>query len=131
MKLVFDTYDEFKGFAMSGGACPSHLGFKDTDETCEAMAVECCKCWKKCGLDIEIKENPVKTISLKFELPMCPYWDPITKKPKHTCGSCRCESEGNTVSNAEYGVMAGGDRYCCLGDDIDIRAGIVEAVKED
>lgn len=130
MKIIFDTYEEFRKFAMEGGACPSDYGFKDGPEPCYPKTKECVLCWKRCGMDIEIKENPVKKIALVFDLPMCPYWDPITKKPKHTCNGCHCESEGNSVTNAEYAIMAGGDRYCCLGDDIDIRAGIVEAVKE-
>ena len=131
MKIICDTYEEFRKFAMDGGACPSDYGFKDRPEPCTNDLEDCVKCWKNCGMDIEIKENPKKKITLEFDLPMCPYWNPITKTaPGGTCGSCRCESEGNTVSNAEYGVMAGGDRYCCLGDNIDIRAGIVEAVKE-
>lgn len=133
MKLLFDTYDEFKEFAM-GGSCPSSIGFNDTneDELCAGFATcDCLKCWMKCGADIVIKENPTKKITLQFDLPMCPYWDPITKTARHTCGGCHCEEDGNTVGHATYGIMAEGDRYCCLNDDIDIRAGIVEAVKED
>lgn len=131
MKLIFDTFEEFRKFAMEDSVCPSDLGFNDVIEPCYGPSEECVLCWKKCGMDIEIKENLTKKVTLEFELPMCPYWDPITKKPSHTCNGCHCESEGNTVSNAEYAVMADGDRYCCLGDDIDIRAGIVGAVKED
>ena len=131
MKIIFDTYEEFRKFAIKGGACPSDYGFKNRPEPCQIQSEECVLCWKKCGLDIEIKENLTKKIALEFDLPMCPYWDPITKTAKHTCGGCHCESEGNTVGNADYGVMVDGDRYCCLSDDIDISAGIVEAVKED
>lgn len=131
MKFIFDTYEEFRKFTMNSNACPSDLGFCDSTEYCAECNTECCKCWMKSELDIVIKENPKKKISMEFELPMCPYWDPITKTAKHTCGGCHCESEGNTVGNAQYGVMVDGDRYCCLDDDVDIRAGIVEVVKED
>jgi hypothetical protein len=131
MQLTFDTYEEYKKVTMDGSGCPSDFGFMDCDVSlCRAHSESCISCWMNSGADIVIKENPTKKITLEFDLPMCPYWDPITKTARHTCNGCHCESEGNTVVNAEYAVMANGDRYCCLGDDIKIRAGIVEAVKE-
>lgn len=32
MKMIFDTYEEFRKFAMECSACPSAYGFKDMTE---------------------------------------------------------------------------------------------------
>ena len=131
MKMIFNTYEEFMKL-IDGNACPSNMGFVEFEgEKCNMDTDSCYKCWMNCGIDIEIKENIKRKVSMEFELPMCPYWNPITKESRHTCGGCHCEEEGNTTANAEYGVMADGDRYCCLGDDINIRASVVDVVKED
>lgn len=129
MEMIFDTYEHFKMFVKDSESCPEDFGYNGF-KNCKPYTDDCLKCWLESGVKIEIKENLTKSITLQFDLPMCPYWDPITKTARHTCGGCRCLEDGNSIGNAVYGVMADGDRYCCLGDDVDIRAGIVKEVRD-
>lgn len=76
MKMVFDTYEEFKKFAVDGNACPSDLDFKDTKKCCEPHSTDCYECWKNCGVDIEIKE----TLKHKICLIYSPSYERARKK---------------------------------------------------
>lgn len=67
-------------------------------------------------------------INITVEAEECPYWNYETHTPGHTCGSCDCFWEGNTIHNVHYGVMVGKDRYCLL--DCKVYPKILESVKE-
>ena len=68
-------------------------------------------------------------INITVEAEPCPYWDYDTHTRGHTCGSCECFWEGNTIDNAKYGVMVDGDRYCMLG--VKLYSKIVESIEGD
>ena len=76
----------------------------------------------------ETEENPKTKINLQLELNLCPYWDIKTHISSHTCGSCHCTSEGNSIENAQLGVMVDGDRYCML--ECDIYGEVVKKLEE-
>ena len=57
-------------------------------------------------------------INITIEIQDCPYWNYDEHKPKHTCRGCECLWEGNTIRNANYGVMVGIDRYCTIDSKI-------------
>ena len=58
----------------------------------------------------------------------CPYWDYSNHTCRHTCNSCRCMEEGNTLDGVrEGGLRIGDDRYCTLFSKVD--ASILSNVK--
>lgn len=55
MKIIFDSEEQKAEFEyMMGGCCPSILGLKgDCDHN--IYKTECDTCWKRCGLEMEIR----------------------------------------------------------------------------
>lgn len=76
----------------------------------------------------EMVDTPKAKINLQLELELCPYWDAKTHTRTHDCNSCHCASEGNSIDNAQCGVMVGLDRYCML--DCDIYGEVVKKLEE-
>lgn len=68
-------------------------------------------------------------INLQLELELCPYWDAKTHTRTHDCHGCHCASEGNSIHNAQSGVMVGLDRYCML--DCDIYGKVIKKLEEE
>ena len=77
-------------------------------------------------LNKPIKEP--KNIRMDVKLEPCSYWDFVKHEPRHTCNGCMCCDQGNTLQNAEYGVMIHGDRYCAIGANI--KATFVKTIGE-
>ena len=57
-------------------------------------------------------------INITIEVEDCPYWNYDEHKPEHTCVGCECLWEGNTIHNANYGMMVGMNRYCTINSKI-------------
>ena len=74
MKIIFDSEEQKKKMLMvlsgSDEMCPSDFGFNDEDPfECEPdNPTYCFECWKRCGLEMEVKETEIKRIS-KGEMP--------------------------------------------------------------
>ena len=66
-------------------------------------------------------------ITLEIEAEICPYWNYEKHTYEHSCHACHCALYGNTLRNAEHGVMIDKDRYCTL--NADIYADMIEAIR--